>query len=271
MTAPAPTLLSSAAAPVAIPGATPAMAAAGTPSCETAGFAALLAREVPAPAPALLTAAPVRTAPAILHAPPAAAPSEALADTSLAPQAPAEPGKVLPSVRQKSAATPAALAFATAIVPVAANAETAETAEPSAKAEGDQPEATGTVPVVALAGPALPLPVPAAAPLSPAPTQPVPADTPQSAKPAELTRPTHSAVPAAPRPAPSAEATTPVPAPAANPVPTAQAAHPAAFAVASLVLEREIILRRHRCQRARRPRPQVRAARADRSAHRRLV
>ena len=71
MTVPASSLLSSTAAPVAIPGAALAAAVSGTPPGETADFAAHLAREVPALPSALLISGPLLPAPPTILASPA--------------------------------------------------------------------------------------------------------------------------------------------------------------------------------------------------------
>jgi hypothetical protein len=216
MTVPASSLLSSTAAPVAIPGAALAAAVSGTQPGETADFAAHLAREVPALPSALLSAGPLLTAAPTIPASPA--------DPALAAKAPADPGKVLPPTRQKSAAVPAALALAITQMPVGTSAAAGETPASAVKAAADQPDVDETALVLALASPALPQPAQAAALQSAKPV--VPARSAQGVGSATLR--------AAERPSRTPARTQ---APDAQ---TTQAAHPAVSAVASLVFEREI-------------------------------
>ncbi|WP_421836959.1 hypothetical protein [Novosphingobium sp.] len=207
MTAPASALPSSVAAAVPTQGAAPAAAASGARGAEMPGFAAHLAREVPAAADTLPTASLTLTAP--VQAP--ALPTEA----AITPDTPAEPGKTLPPARQKLAASPLAFTLVAAQVLSAAKPAASETQEPADKTASDQPETATTTLVLALTGAALPQFAPAAAP--------------GSTKPTEAGVPAQGLTPAAPRAADAAAA----------PAPAAQAAHPAAFAVASLVFESE--------------------------------
>ncbi len=210
MTAPAPALLPRTAAPERARDAARAAAAATPRASETPGFAAHLARES-APseeAPDTQQCAlqkPVRS-PENLPAP---------RDT---PEVTTEPGKAPPLTRQKLATSPAALlAIATAQAAVEDDNKPAA-ATANAMPATDAPDAvTGALPL-ALPGAAL-LPLPAPAP---------PATT---IAPAGAT-PTSAIAPAPQKgPRPAAEG-----APA---TPAAQSAHPAAFAVTSLALERE--------------------------------
>ncbi|KUR72716.1 hypothetical protein AQZ52_05660 [Novosphingobium fuchskuhlense] len=250
MTVPASALLPGPAAPASAQaaGVAPAVSAAlpGTPSSETAGFAAHLAREVPVAPEALFIAAVKALAPtsAPTSAPtPSAAPSAASPEEpAITPDLPAEPGKALPPTRQKPAASPAALMLAVRQGLVAAPAQADDTAQPPETDAPGQPTAAdappGLAPVLTIA------PVPALA--MPALPQPVAGAAPKSA------RPEQRASLAAPRPATVAATVPPatVPTAAVTAVPTAvpigaaasqtaQTAHPAAFAVAGLVFERE--------------------------------
>lgn len=211
MTAPASALPSSVAAAVPTHGAAPAAAASGAQGAETPGFAALLAREVPASADPQLTASLTLTAP--VQAP--ALPTE----VAITPDTPAEPGKTLPPARQALAVSPLAFTLVAAQVLSAAKPAASEAPEPAEKTASDQPQTVTTTLVLALTGAAFPQSAPAAAPAAAA----------ASTKPAQTVVPAQGLTPATPRAADAAAA----------PVPAAQTTHPAAFAVASLVFESE--------------------------------
>lgn len=206
MTAPAPALLPRTAAPDRTRDAAPAPAANGPRASDTPGFAAHLAREAP-------SADEAPRDPQTPQAAPSAKPDAAPVATD-APEAAADTGKTLPPHRQKSAATPAALlALAIAQAVNDARSEHDETAAPAVTPANVEPEAAIALVALSLpSGSTLPLPAPTAATArTGAPGSPTPAPTPG---------------PATPR-SPEAAA------------PAVQTAHPAAFAVAALVLERE--------------------------------
>ncbi len=213
MTAPASIQLSPGAPRPSSREAAPAAANGSAAQEKTAGFAAHLAEETDEPQRA------VKPAPILL--------ATEQADAAIAPALAEEPGKTLPPARQKAAALLAAtgLLLAAKREPAAATESDGEPATPA-----DLPEAeTPGTPTPPLTVPALALPVPA----------PLPAPVLQASA---------AAVPPAPKgtasaaPSPSSATARPALPGTSDPAPAQSApaiTHPAAFAVANLVLERE--------------------------------
>lgn len=217
MTAPASIQLSPGAPRPSSREAAPAAANGSAAQEKTAGFAAHLAEETDEPQRA------VKPAPILLAA--------EQGDAAIAPAPAEEPGKTLPPTRQTAAALLAAtgLLLAAKREPAAATETDGEPATPADLPEAETPGTPTpplTMPALALPVPA-PVPAPLAAPVlqaSAAAAQPAPKGT-ASAAPSPSSATARPALPGTSDPAPAQSA------PAIT--------HPAAFAVANLVLERE--------------------------------
>lgn len=213
MTAPASIQLSPGAPRPSSREAAPAAANGGAAQEKTAGFAAHLAEETDEPQRAVKPAQILSAA--------------EQGDAAIAPALAEEPGKTLPPARKKAAALLAAtgLLLAAKREPAAATESDGEPATPA-----DLPEAeTPGTPTPPLMVPALALPVPA----------PVPAPVLQASAAPATSAPKGTASAA---PSPSGATARPALPGTSDPAPAQSApsiTHPAAFAVANLVLERE--------------------------------
>lgn len=215
MTAPAPILHPRAATRPASREAVPAAASAAAPQDKTSEFAAHLAQDAPHAEPQPRAAQSVPELPAT---------SQTLTEEASAPAE--EPGKTLPPIRQKAAT----LLAATGLLLGAKDAPAVVTerdGEPSAPADQPDAEAPGAAtPMLAVLALTLPVAMPAARTAqAPAPTDSASMQGPRTAAPGMAMAAAPPAVPGSGDPAQVQGALA--------------GAHPAALAVANLVLERD--------------------------------
>ncbi|MBU6395106.1 MAG: hypothetical protein KGQ75_11075 [Sphingomonadales bacterium] len=227
MTVPVTASLSSAAAPTAAGQVSPASTLPGAIAGEAADFAALLARDAPLADDALAAAA----VPPALLSPALPSPARPAPLPQLVPEAEgtaADPGKALPFTRHKPAAYPLASVLGDRETRIAATPTAGKVAEAPAKDADKQPEPSAATFVPAPAALILPTPVAAAPGAATATSTATNAPAPPVAPPmsAPVSPPVSAAAPL------TAE-------PRTQKASVAGAAHPAALAVANLVLERE--------------------------------